>query len=163
MAAAAVVQPSFPEVGLEPRGAGYPGADSAGPSVAPKTRPTGKDVAKAFTEVVLTPDFWEKHWERYPLHLRAADGGPRGNLLPDAIAADDAADLIRRSGPSLKIFRRGDPCEEENFLVAYLDGASMIVNQADRYHPVVYEFSRVLAAMHFHHVFAVMYLTPPNS
>lgn len=61
------------------------------------------------------------------------------------------------------MFRKGDPCEEENFLVGYLDGASMIVNQAERYCPSVYEFCRILAALHFHHVFAVVYLTPPNS
>jgi len=85
------------------------------------------------------------------------------NLLPDACAADDICDLIRRSGASLKMFRRGDACEEENFLVAYLDGASMIVNQAERYHDRVYDFCRILAAQHFHHVFAVVYLTPPNS
>jgi len=48
-------------------------------------------------------------------------------------------------------------------MVAYLDGASMIVNQAERFCPRLFDFCRMVAAQHFHHVFAVVYLTPPNS
>lgn len=61
------------------------------------------------------------------------------------------------------MFRRGEPYDEENFMVAYLDGCTMVVNQADRYHPTLFDMCRVLAADYFHHVFAVVYLTPPNS
>lgn len=159
MAAVQVPQPVIPEVDEIGQRGGYPGRDQ---SVEDK-RPSGKDIARAFNENLLTPEFWEKHWSHYPLHHRASDGGARANLFSEAMFADDIADLIRRSGNSLKIFRRGEPCDEDNFLVAYLDGASMIVNQADRYHPRIFEFCQILGAQHWHHVFGVVYLTPPNS
>mmetsp|Transcript_56649 Transcript_56649/g.90008 ORF Transcript_56649/g.90008 Transcript_56649/m.90008 type:complete len:412 (-) Transcript_56649:221-1456(-) len=123
---------------------------------------SGVEIAKAFSEVILTPDFWEKHWERWPLHHQAANG-LAGNRLPEVLTASHIADLINRSGSSVKMFRKGVSYNEDNFLVAYLDGASIIVNQAERYQSVLYEMCKALAAMHFHHVFAVVYLTPPNS
>jgi len=111
----------------------------------------------------FTPEFWEKHWERWPLHRSAADGGSLANLLPEALTADNIADCIRRSGSSLKTFKRGEPFDEDNFLVAYLDGASLIVNQAERYEPLLFELCQFLARDYFSHVFSVVYLTPANS
>jgi len=83
--------------------------------------------------------------------------------LPKAVGADDVAALIQRSGSSLKIFRQGDGVDEESFMHAYLDGCSLIVNQANRYHPMLYDLCRALAKKHFYHVFVVFYLTPPDS
>lgn len=48
-------------------------------------------------------------------------------------------------------------------MVAYLDGASMIVNQADRHNKTLYDLCCSLAERHFLHVFGVVYLTPPGS
>lgn len=145
---------------------GYPGAEEGMPatsSAQSKPKPCGQEAAKAMLEFFFTPEFWEKHWEKYPLHLRAADGGSKANLLPDALSVDNVADLIRRSGGSLKMFKKGDANDEENFLLAYLDGGSLVVNQAERYEPTVYDMCQVLADKFFHHVFAVAYLTPVNS
>jgi len=61
------------------------------------------------------------------------------------------------------MFKRGEANDEESFLIAYLDGTTMIVNQAERYEPMLYELCRQLAGEYFYHVFAVMYLTPANS
>lgn len=133
-----------------------------GPGKAAKQPPSGLEVASGFSSLLLTPEFFEKHWERWPLHHRAADAGG-ANRLPEAIVAGDIADVIRRAGPSLKMFRQGDPYDEQNFYVAYLDGATLIVNQAERCNQTLYDFCRVLSASHFHHVFGVVYLTPPDS
>jgi len=123
---------------------------------------SGAEIAKSFSEVILTPEFWEKHWERWPLHHRSGNGS-NANRLPEAISAGHIADLINRAGSNVKMFKKGCPHNEENFLVAYLDGASIIVNQAERYQPAVYELCKALADEYFHHVFAVVYLTPPDS
>ncbi|XP_028343437.1 bifunctional lysine-specific demethylase and histidyl-hydroxylase NO66-like, partial [Physeter macrocephalus] len=45
----------------------------------------------------------------------------------------------------------------------YLDGCSLVVNQADRTHPGLQEVCRTLGQRLFTHVFAVAYLTPPSS
>jgi ribosomal protein L16 Arg81 hydroxylase len=148
---------------VEPLAAGYPSSVDAGSKSTRPKRPSGAEISRAFQEVLLTPEFWEKHWERYPLHHRASDGGPRANLLPDALLASDIANLLSRAGPSIKVFKKGETVDEENFRVAYLDGASLIVNQADRYDSKIYTFCRALAERYFHHVFAVVYLTPPKS
>ncbi len=50
-----------------------------------------------------------------------------------------------------------------DFFSAYLDEASIVVNRADRSWPEMFKFCRELADAHFFHVFAVIYLTPPNS
>jgi len=63
----------------------------------------------------------------------------------------------------LKMFKRGVPSEIDNFMVAYLDGCSLIVNQADRCNETLFQLCRALAQQHFHHVFCVAYLTPANS
>lgn len=130
---------------------------------APVKKCGGSEVAAGFSSSLLTPEFFEKHWERWPLHHRAAEHGSHANRLPEALNAGDIAEVIRRAGPSLKLFRRGEPYDEENFLVAYLDGATMIVNQAERCNQTLYDFCRIMAASHFHHVFGVVYLTPPDS
>lgn len=124
------------------------------------TRPGGAQVAAGLCKELLTPSFFDEHWERCPKHLQ---GRPEANLLPEALGVDDVAALIRRSGPSLKMFKKGTGYDDESFLHAYLDGCSLIVNQADRYHPVIYDLCQGLAGAHFHHVFGVVYLTPPNS
>ncbi|CAK0846345.1 unnamed protein product [Prorocentrum cordatum] len=130
---------------------------------APPAKPSGIDVARAVREELLTPEFFAKHWERAPLHWSARERGRGANRLPEAISVDDIVALIRRSGPNLKMFRQGDPYDSDSFPEAYLDGASMIVNQADRFNTTLYEMSRSLAESHFMHVFSVVYLTPPGS
>lgn len=112
---------------------------------------------------MLTPKFFEEHWEKAPLHWRAAEHGKEGNLLPKAMSVDDVIALVRLSGSSLKMFKKGESCNLDNFLLAYLDGASLIVNQADRVNATLYELCRTLAKRHFFHAFAVVYLTPPHS
>lgn len=126
-------------------------------------RPGGAECAAALGRHLLTDDFFNDHWETKPLHIKAAEGGREANLLPNAISTDDIVAAIRRSGSSLKIFKGGDPYDDGSFLHAYLDGATMIVNQADRYLPVLFDLCKALAQSHFYHVFGVIYLTPPNA
>lgn len=121
----------------------------------------GAEFANSFCEHVLTPEFFEKHWEKLPLHGRAAVLGDHINRLSEGLTVDDVMSIIKSAGPSLKIFRQGDPYDMDNPLVGYLDGASLIVNQADRCNATLFEFSRTLAERHFYHAFCVAYLTPP--
>jgi len=125
--------------------------------------PSGLDIAKAFCEEVLTPEFFEKHWEKFPLHRSAAKHGKTANQLPDALSVDDVMALIRGSGSNLKMFKQGNPYDMDNFLIGYLDGASLIVNQADRSNAKLMDMCMHLGKVHFHHVFGVAYLTPPDS
>jgi len=120
-------------------------------------------VARGLCEEILTEEFFSKHWEKTPLHFRAAERGRTANRLPDALSTDDVMALIRKSGHSLKMFKYGEASELDNFMAAYLEGSSMIVNQADRCNPTLYELCRALAKVHFMHVFSVVYLTPPGS
>jgi len=136
---------------------------SMAPEAAGKARPSGVDVARGLCEEILTEEFFEKHWERTPLHFRSADRGRTANRLPEALSTDDIMALIRKSGHSLKMFRHGEASDLDNFMVAYLEGASMIVNQADRCNSTLFELCKALAKVHFMHVFCVVYLTPPGS
>lgn len=126
-------------------------------------KPTDIDVAAGLCQAIFTPEFFEKNWEKIPLHWRAAEQGDFANLLPQGFTVDDVSDILRRAGSSVKLFRKGEPYEQEGLFEAYLDGASLIVNQADRYHPMLYGMCRALAARFFYHVFCVVYLTPPDS
>lgn len=136
------------------------------PSLAP--RPSNQDsrgagLARAFCTHVLTPEFFERYWEKLPLHMRAAEHRETLGQMADLVSLDDVVAIIKGAGHTLKIFRRGEPYDLDNPLVGYLDGASLIVNQADRQHEVLFEFSRTLAERHFFHSFCVLYLTPPGS
>jgi len=125
--------------------------------------PTGNEIADGLLEHFFTAEFFEKHWETYPLHWRASEHGPHANRLPDVLTPGEFIDIVRRSGGNLKVFKNNEPYNEDNFLIAYLDGASLIINQVDRCNEVLYDICRTLADALFHHVFAVSYLTPPNS
>eukprot|EP00931_Biecheleriopsis_adriatica_P079424 TRINITY_DN52822_c0_g1_i1.p1 TRINITY_DN52822_c0_g1~~TRINITY_DN52822_c0_g1_i1.p1 ORF type:complete len:440 (+),score=97.69 TRINITY_DN52822_c0_g1_i1:42-1322(+) len=124
---------------------------------------TGSQVAEGLCQELLTPSFFEDYFERAPLHHRAAELGRSANCLPEALGVDDVAHIVESAGSSLKMFKNGEPSGLPNPWLAYLDGSSMIVNQADRHHRVLFDLVRGLSARHFHHVFAVMYLTPPES
>lgn len=157
-------------VGVPPSAPVFPGApqDAASPQACSSTSLPGGGgfgavVAQNLCEAVLTPEFFEKHWEKWPLHHRAAEHGNDANRLPEALDVDAVMALLRCAGSSLKTFKSGDPFDGSNFLIAYLEGASMIVNQADRYNQTLMELSRALARRHFLHVFSVAYLTPPGS
>jgi len=102
------------------------------------------------------------HWEKYPLHLSANDQRPLLNSLPEHMGPENIAEMVRRSGHNLKMFKKGDSYDGDDFYSAYLDGASLIVNQADRASPLLMGLCRGLADL-FLHVFAVAYLTPPES
>lgn len=126
-------------------------------------RPTGADIAKTLCEELFTEEFFEKYWEKAPLHVRAAGRERPISRLPEALTVDDAMTILRYCGPNLKMFRRGESCDSDNFLVGYLHGASLIVNQADRFNETIYTLCRGLADRFFNHVFAVVYLTPAQS
>merc|ERR1719461_2274791 len=95
-------------------------------------KPGGAEVAKCFSDSVLTPKFFEEHWEKRPLHWRSAERGQCANGLPEAFSVDDLVSLVRIAGPNLKMFRHSEAAKTDNFMLAYLEGASLVVNQADR-------------------------------
>lgn len=127
---------------------------------------SGEDAADAFGESFLNPEFFAKHWEKLPLHHRASaeSQGNRANSLTDLVKVDDVFGTFFLAGDNLKMFRKGEVYDgEENFAAAYLDGATLILNQADRSVPTLSGFCRRLGAKHFGHTFGVLYLTPPQS
>eukprot|EP00930_Biecheleria_cincta_P095319 TRINITY_DN87297_c0_g1_i1.p1 TRINITY_DN87297_c0_g1~~TRINITY_DN87297_c0_g1_i1.p1 ORF type:complete len:450 (-),score=88.30 TRINITY_DN87297_c0_g1_i1:57-1379(-) len=124
---------------------------------------SGADIAESFCKEILSPSFFEEYFERKPLHYRAADRSSGANRLPEALSADDVSNIIAGAGSSLKMFNNNEPSRLGSPWLSYLDGTSMIVNQADRHNKVIFDMCRVLADRHFHHVFAVVYLTPPGS
>lgn len=125
-------------------------------------RPSGADIAKRLCEEVMTEEFFKTHWEKLPLHVKASERDIPA-LLPEIVTVDDVMRLIKLGGSQLKMFKKGVPSDLDNFMVAYLDGSSLIVNQADRCNETLYDLCRSLAQRHFHHVFCVAYLTPANS
>lgn len=131
--------------------------------MAPEAKPSGAYIAQRLCEDIINDDFFKNNWEKKPLHVRAAERERPANLLPEALGADDLMVILKECGSSLKMFKRGVPCEIDDFRVAYLDGSSLIVNQADRCNETLFELCRSLADRHFHHVFCVGYLTPANS
>lgn len=137
------------------------------PSLGPPQRkgPDGAQIARSFIDGVLTEEFWAKNWEKYPKHIRSADlaKDKQVNRLGEFVNPDHLSEILRRGGSSLKMFRKGQPFDGDSLYLAYLEGASLILNQADRYSKPLFEFCRTIADKHFYHSFAVAYLTPPNS
>uniref|UniRef100_A0A0G4FGY1 Bifunctional lysine-specific demethylase and histidyl-hydroxylase n=1 Tax=Chromera velia CCMP2878 TaxID=1169474 RepID=A0A0G4FGY1_9ALVE len=120
------------------------------------------DDADCFCSTILTPEFFSTYWEERPLLVKAADFPD--NPLPSMIDADTMMDILGRIPDQLKIFKKGRAVAPSvSPWLAYLDGASLIVNMADRTHPRLFAFCRELATRFFHHVFAVLYLTPPGT
>lgn len=86
------------------------------------------------------------------------------NRLPEALCADDLAAAVSSAmGVNLSMFRSNESSDLETPWQSYLAGYSMVINQADRHHQLLFDLSRALAKKLFHHVFAVVYLTPPGS
>mmetsp|Transcript_367 Transcript_367/g.480 ORF Transcript_367/g.480 Transcript_367/m.480 type:complete len:142 (+) Transcript_367:21-446(+) len=121
----------------------------------------GTDIGQSLCEHIFTDEFFSKHWEKEPLHYRPSKDTKGPNLLTEGLSPDDVQEIIER-GPA-KMFKDCESYDNDNFAVGYLKGASIVVNQADRYNKLVLDMCRALADAHFHHVFAVLYLTPRNS
>lgn len=126
-------------------------------------RSPGLEAGRGLCEHFLTDAFFANHWERTPLHRRAAESGAAANSLPDVLPPDEVSALLRRCGPGIKMVKRGEAAETDDFREAYLDGYSLIANQADRFSQVLVDMCQVMAHAHFLHAFCVLYLTPPGS
>jgi len=135
---------------------------AAAPTSSSSSRPSGEEFAKRLCEVLLTEDFFQNYWEKKPYHL-AASACERPAQLPELVTVDDVMQIVKLCGSSLKMFKRGVPSAIDNFMVAYLDGCSLIINQADRCNERLFTLCRTLGQLHFHHVFCVAYLTPANT
>mmetsp|Transcript_21199 Transcript_21199/g.38698 ORF Transcript_21199/g.38698 Transcript_21199/m.38698 type:complete len:410 (+) Transcript_21199:54-1283(+) len=121
----------------------------------------GKEIGEALCEHIFTGEFFAKHWEKAPLHYHPGKEIKGPNTLHEHLLPDHVQEIIER-GPA-KMFKDCESYDNDNFAVGYLKGASIVVNQADRYNKLLLDMCRVLADAHFHHVFAVLYLTPRNS
>jgi len=136
----------------------------AGDPASAGSRPSGADVAEGLCQELLDSTFFQENWERKPFHFCAAEKGCSANRLPDALFADDLAAAVGRAeGINLKMFRSNETSDLETPWHSYLAGFSMVINQADRHLKVLFDLCKGLADRHFHHVFAVVYLTPPGS
>jgi len=141
----------------------------------------GERAAEAFSQRVLTSSFWADYWEKKPLHIAKAllmnepDDATfidfAGWLSVDDVLAATALAVIGLPH-ALKIYKEGLPFRLNGVLSltntlplyhAYLDGASFIINQADRLSRPLQALCRALARQHFIHCFGVLYLTPPRS
>lgn len=80
----------------------------------------------------------------------AQEGSPVEAESPPSLSS-----LSPNEGPPISVWG--------GLLRPYLSGASYILNQADRGSPLLNRFCKRLGDLLFYHVFAVGYLTPPNS
>ncbi|CAK9024671.1 unnamed protein product [Durusdinium trenchii] len=140
------------------------GTKTCGDPGAEISRSSGADVAEGLCQDIFDDHFFQEYWERRPLHYCSADKGSSANRLPEALFADDlAAAIDSAAGMNLKMFRSNEMSDLKSPWHSYLAGFSMVINQADRHHKVLFDLCKGLANRHFHHVFAVVYLTPPGS
>mmetsp|Transcript_37504 Transcript_37504/g.79550 ORF Transcript_37504/g.79550 Transcript_37504/m.79550 type:complete len:428 (-) Transcript_37504:44-1327(-) len=124
---------------------------------------SGIDAVRGFCQSFLTEEFWNTQWEKVPLHYKASEHGKEANRLPDCLTVDEVMRMYRKSGGNLKMFKSGQPANFPDFMVAYLEGVSLVINQADRTSDILMDMCRVLSKMYFLHTFCVAYLTPPGS
>lgn len=127
-----------------------------------KQNPTGIEVAKALSEEFLAGDFFTTYWEKTPLLWQASKRGRTANILPDALVVDDIMTTLLKAGSSLKLLKVGAETGDD-IMLGYINGVSMVVNQADRTNETLFEMCKELASRHFAHTFCVAYLTPPGS
>ncbi|KAL8269690.1 hypothetical protein Esti_006380 [Eimeria stiedai] len=148
----------------------------------------GERLADWFIAECLTPAFFADVWERRHFMWRA-ESLPNNRIGPKLIDPGVFAEMMCRvwAAGNLALFKEGSPVQvdappsipeaggsssaEEGpppavwgaLLRPYLSSASYILNQADRSLPLLSSFCKQLANLLFFHVFAVGYLTPPNS
>eukprot|EP00747_Dinoflagellata_sp_TGD_P166943 gnl/TRDRNA2_/TRDRNA2_190558_c0_seq1.p1 gnl/TRDRNA2_/TRDRNA2_190558_c0~~gnl/TRDRNA2_/TRDRNA2_190558_c0_seq1.p1 ORF type:complete len:454 (+),score=80.97 gnl/TRDRNA2_/TRDRNA2_190558_c0_seq1:89-1450(+) len=138
------------------KGAGVPGGGVLqGACSKTQARP---EVVEAFCNAVLTDSFWEC-FERRPLHVRRA--APR---LAELVDLDDLLDAYLQGGEagSTNAYKQGEPYTRENLYLAYLDGAVLFLNEAERYWSPLLQICQALVPS-FDYVTARLVLSPPGA
>lgn len=126
--------------------------------------------------------FWQHHWQREPLLLRAAPG--HADRFSDLLTTAQVDELVTRRGlrrPFFRMVRAGAPVPATQLtrsartgrdriddLVApaavaeqFLGGATLVVQSLQRIHPPLVDFCQELAAELGHSTQCNAYLTPP--
>eukprot|EP00928_Gymnodinium_smaydae_P095662 TRINITY_DN8269_c0_g1_i1.p1 TRINITY_DN8269_c0_g1~~TRINITY_DN8269_c0_g1_i1.p1 ORF type:complete len:517 (+),score=75.83 TRINITY_DN8269_c0_g1_i1:93-1553(+) len=119
-----------------------------GPSAATRypdasIRKDSSEVSKAFIERVLTKPVWEGGiGKKLPVHIPAAV-----KTFADAVDADSVMDgfLMGANSGATTAFKRGEPCMRENIYLAYLEGATLSLHEAEQYSQALLELCQGLA------------------
>ncbi|CAD7936011.1 unnamed protein product [Amoebophrya sp. A25] len=114
-----------------------------------------------FTNKILTPDFFQKTWEKEPKFWKRGELGGE-NFFPDYFTVDRFVKMI---SPDVRCYKNDDPNVPSSGdpVRAYLSGCSLVHNQADRLDAKLLQFCQQLGSSFFAHVFCVYYLTPPEA
>lgn len=109
-------------------------------------------------KVVLDEAFWSCWEQKRPIRLPGS-----ATTLPELFGLDTVLRAFHRSClpgcESLSAFKRGEPCVRENFVLAYLDDATLSLSDAERYFPPLLGLCQDLAA-DLGHVKARLVLEP---
>eukprot|EP00929_Paragymnodinium_shiwhaense_P091618 TRINITY_DN51530_c0_g1_i1.p1 TRINITY_DN51530_c0_g1~~TRINITY_DN51530_c0_g1_i1.p1 ORF type:complete len:501 (-),score=69.47 TRINITY_DN51530_c0_g1_i1:419-1921(-) len=123
-------------------------------------------VSRWLDKQLFTEVFWREVYQKTDCIVRHTQGhddalgarlteGDVGTLVARAAAAPEAA--------CLKVFRNSEQQKEGDPFLHYLQGSSLVVNTADRFHPVLAQLCRELTQKYFFHTFCVAYMTPAHS
>mmetsp|Transcript_14935 Transcript_14935/g.26170 ORF Transcript_14935/g.26170 Transcript_14935/m.26170 type:complete len:422 (-) Transcript_14935:30-1295(-) len=130
------------------------------PSVTAVPMTTSSSASKSFAESVLTESFWQSRSEKRPEYIPdiAAE-------LANEIGLDDVVSaLVTGARPQLgstAAFKRGEPCPRENFYMAYLDNATLSLENAEHFLPGIFAICKELETA-FGFVSARLVLDPPE-
>lgn len=124
-------------------------------AVVTKAKPESSDWVKDFVNAAVTPKFWE-HFDKTPLHLPGV-----APTLPDSFDLDRlvAAFVQGSNSGSTAAFKHGEPYMRDSIFLAYLDQATLSLNEAERVFPALLELCDGLAPA-FDYVTATVLLHP---
>ena len=123
-----------------------------------------KHISQYFDRQVLTGDFWKSRFQQQELYVKGSLANPVVAVLDTcAFGSVVQAALGMQEGRSLSAMKSGVGRASRSPFQEYLDGYSLIISTADRFHPAFAQLSRELAEKYFYHVFCVFYLTPPHA
>jgi len=116
-----------------------------------------EDCAAEFCSRVLTEELWSRLGAQRPLLLPGSAAG-----LPGRFAAAELLEALARGGGSgaASASKRGKPYERESLFLAYLDEATLSLEGAERFFPVLLELCQGLASS-FDYATAELVLDPP--
>jgi len=130
----------------------------------PRQCHTHKGISTYLDGRIFTDDFWKFCFQRQEVYVR----GCRDNVLSSSLdqytlGSILSAALQMKEGQFLRAMKSGVGHASRMPFKEYVDGHSLILNTADRFHPALAQLCRELADKYFFHVFCVFYLTPPHA
>eukprot|EP00931_Biecheleriopsis_adriatica_P075638 TRINITY_DN49455_c0_g1_i1.p1 TRINITY_DN49455_c0_g1~~TRINITY_DN49455_c0_g1_i1.p1 ORF type:complete len:428 (-),score=78.01 TRINITY_DN49455_c0_g1_i1:75-1328(-) len=126
------------------------------PMAAPEELSSGDDT---FASAVLTDEFWENRKQNKPTKVSSA-----ASLHCDVGVDDFVAAMLKGSRPqfgSTMAFKQGEPYPRDSIYMAYLDNATLVLNDAEHYLPAVLALCKGLETA-FGFVSARLVIDPPD-